>query len=225
MVENRVRGKEGEVMDVDRQKMRGRSMEREGGLPRALRPGEDQGDRPVPRPSDARDWHGVGRREKREPLREQRALRPGDDQVHRQDQFGLEWDAAVRRSGILGAGGQKEAEVDGSGGDASRRWTWAGNKVWVPERAQRADEDDELIGEMDLAEDMERNYGLACRKLQGMEKQREYLFGVIKNLRGEVRKWQESTWFWKKRYEQAEQEKFETPAAEVFETPIATAIV
>ena len=108
------------------------------------------------------------------------------------------------------------AEVDGSGGDASRRWTWPGHgldldwvwsdehKVWVPERAQRADEDDELIGKMDLAENMERNYGLACRKLQGMEKQREYLFGVIKSLRGEVKKWQESTWFWKKRYEQAE---------------------
>ena len=110
----------------------------------------------------------------------------------------------------------------GGGRGQGAVWIWNHeHKVWVPERAQRANDDEELI------EDMERNYGRACRKLRGMEKQREYLFGVIKDLRGDVRKWQESTWFWKARFEQTERErveqtdKFETPAAEVFETPMA----
>ena len=59
-------------------------------------------------------------------------------------------------------------------------------------RTWRVDADEELTCEMDLFEDMERNYGKACRKLLGMEKQREYLFSLIDELRKRVRKEQKA---------------------------------
>ena len=114
--------------------MRGRSMEREGGArnpevgpPRALRPGEERGDGPVPRPSDARDWRGGGGREPREPLRGQRALLPGEGQVHRQDQFGLEWDVAVRRRRRKLMDPVETHQGGGPGPDTG--WTWTGSGV------------------------------------------------------------------------------------------------
>ena len=161
-------------------------MEREGDPrepvmvdPRMQRLEEEQGGRPVPRPSDARDWQGTGLRDARGPLREKRALRPGEDQAHQQDrmvqgeeQHGEEdaWEKAVKRSGILGGRGRDPAGAAGSE-DAARSWTWAGrgldldwawndeHKVWIPERAQRPNDEEELIGETDLFADMERNYG------------------------------------------------------------------
>ena len=114
-----------------------------------------------------------------------RVMGEGYDRYHRQDRVGRGreqrevedgWDAAVRRSGILG-GGQEQAGAAGSSGEEARRWTWGGRgldldwawndelKVWIPEKAQRPNDEEELIGEMDLFEDMERNYGRACKKL------------------------------------------------------------
>ena len=53
-------------------------------------------------------------------------------------------------------------------------WAWNDeHKVWIPERAQRPNDEEELIGKMDLFEDMERNYARACKKLMEMEKQRD----------------------------------------------------
>ena len=206
--------------------------ERDGqGDRQAGQPGEGQGERPVPRPSD-------GRRLQQVPEHRQDQVGRGREQREVEDG----WDAAVRRSGILG-GGQEQAGAAGSSGEEARRWTWGGRgldldwawndelKVWIPEKAQRPNDEEELIGEMDLFEDMERNYGRACKKLVGMEKQRKHLFGVIKELRGEVRKAQEKAQFWKEQYEQAvqdqhvEPERFETPVEEMFVTPMAQAII
>ena len=125
--------------------MRGRPMERERDFrepvmvdPRMPRPGEEQGGRQVPKLSDGRDLRvrQVPRpSDARELPREQRAPRPGEDQAHQQDRLAREneqngeegeWEAAVRRSGILGAGSQEVAEAARAGGDASRRWTWSG---------------------------------------------------------------------------------------------------
>ena len=75
-------------------------------------------------------------------------------------------------------------------------WVWMDErKVWVPE-VQKREEDDELIGEMDLAHEME------------------------KNLRKDKWEWQEAAGFWK---DQAGRQVavFETPAGEVFATPTA----
>ena len=207
--------------------MRGRPAGREGDLrepmmvdPRFARPVDEQGEQdggrrlrggPAPRPSARLD------------LREGQVH--GQDQVtHGRDQTGRE---AGRAAGTGAAGSSRRWTREGQG--LSLDWIWNDeHKVWVPERPQRDEE--ELIGELDLDVEMERNYGKACRKLLGMERQREYLFGAIKELRGKVRRGQEEAQFWKEQCEKVEKEKMEegerfvTPVAEVFETPMTQVV-
>ena len=206
--------------------MRGRPAGREGDLrepmmvdPRFARPVDEQREQdggrrlhggPAPRPSVRSD------------LREGQVHRQ-DQVTHGRDQTGRE---AGRAAGTGAAGSSRRWTREGQG--LSLDWIWNDeHKVWVPERPQRDEE--EFIGELDLDVEMERNYGKACRKLLGMEKQREYLFGVIKELREKVRKGQEAQ-FWKEQCEKVEKEKMEegerfvTPVAEVFETPMTQVV-
>ena len=136
------------------------------------------------------------------------------------------WEAACKRTGNRGVlPGQSSQAAMGASKNLTRLdldWLWNDEyKVWVPERAQR-DDDDELIGDMDLAEEMEKNFMKACRKIRGMEQQRKYLFDTIKDLRAKERKWQLEAEFWKARCDEKEAERFVTPAEkmEVFETPM-----
>ena len=79
-----------------------------------------------------------------------------------------------------------------------------------------------MIGEMDLAQEMEKNFMEACRKIRGMEK--HYLFGIIKGLRQDVRKWQEEAEGWRQRHREEEEEpRFQTPMDEIFVAPSAAA--
>ena len=74
-------------------------------------------------------------------------------------------------------------------------WRKGTDKVWVPELPQRAD-DDELIGEMDLAHEVEKNVTKASPKIQGLEQPQKYLLGIVGDLKAgsggilERSKWQ-----------------------------------
>ena len=215
--------------------MRGRPAGREGDLrepmmvdSRFARPVDEQGGQdggrrlhggPAPRPSEASE-----RPRARMDLHEGQVHRR-DQGTHGRDQTGRE---AGRAAGTGAASSSRKWTREGRG--LNLDWIWNDeHKVWVPELPQRDEE--ELIGELDLDVEMERNYGKACRKLLGMEKQREYLFGVIEELKERVRKGQEKVQLWKDLYEKAERgrqeevERFVTPVAEVFETPMTQVAV
>ena len=137
--------------------------------------------------------------------REQYAGRSGEDETMEDPELRDQrlWEAACRRTKSTSQTARDLAPL-------KLDWIWNDeHKVWVPERARQAG--DELISDMELVEEMENNYMKACRTVRGMEKQREYLFEIIKGLRSEVRKWQAEAAFWKEQHDQKEAERFVTP--------------
>ena len=97
-----------------------------------------------------------------------------DDEGRRDQRL---WEEVCRRTRTQ----ERKELTAGSGRQAplTLDWVWIDeHKVWVPELPQRED-DDELIGELDLAHEMEKNFIKACRKIRGLEQQWKYLFGII----------------------------------------------
>ena len=131
--------------------MRGRPAERKGY--------EDQrGEAELRGPGGAEGGVGVG---------DQRALWPGGREEETMEDPELRdqrlWEAACRRT-------ENTSQAPRDLAPLKLDWIWNDeHKVWVPERARRAG-DDELIGDMGLVEETEKNYMKACRTVRGMEK-------------------------------------------------------
>ena len=142
------------------------------------------------------------------------------------------WEEECRRTERAVPGEKAARDPEGRGTRGRRSsgstplnldWFWNDEfKVWIPERPQPPD-DEELIGEMDLVQEMEKNFMKACRKIPGDGEAEGLSLRDHQRTAPGGKEMARGGGGWRQRHREQEEPRFQTPMDEIFVTPSASA--